>query len=435
MTQQQAVFNQGLLDFLQASPTPAHAVRTMAEQLDAAGFSALSESEVWNLEAGQGYYLIRGGCSLIAFRLGLQPVVEAGIGMIGAHTDSPCLKVKPRAELLRQGYQQLGVEVYGGALLHTWFDRDLSLAGRVFYRDTAGALQTALIDLKDPVAVIPSLAIHLNREANKGVEVNAQLHLPPVLDVPASQESFNLRSWLAGWLHRDGQGVDEVLDYELCFYDTQPPALTGLEQAFVSSARLDNLLSCYVGLQSLLAVDQPQQGASLLVCNDHEEVGSASAIGAEGPFLESVLRRLSGDEQQFQRMIARSLLISCDNAHAIHPNYADRHDENHGPRLNAGPVIKVNANQRYATNGETSALFVSYCQKAGVPFQRFVVRSDMACGSTIGPIAATRLGVQVVDVGAPQWAMHSIRETAGTQDAWYLCQALQSFIIRRTDQT
>lgn len=436
MTQQQADFNQGLIDFLQASPSPAHAVNTMVCELEAAGFSELNESEAWQLQPGQGYWLVRGGRSIIAFRLGEQPVFDAGVRMIGAHTDSPCLKVKPNAELLHQGYLQLGVEVYGGVLMHPWFDRDLSLAGQIYFRNEAGKLQTALIDVEKPIAVIPSLAIHLNREANKNSEINAQLHLPPVLGLDASTDtdangkpnpSLVLREWLATWLRKAGHKVAEVVDYDLCFYDTQPPALVGLEQEFISSARLDNLLSCYTGLQALLSSKQPA-ATSLLVCNDHEEVGSSSATGAEGPFLESVLRRLSGDEQEYQRMMARSLLISADNAHAIHPNYADKHDENHGPKINAGPVIKVNANQRYATSSETSALFRHFCDLAKVPYQHFVVRADMGCGSTIGPIAATKLGVRVVDVGAPQWSMHSIRETAGTKDAWYLGQALQAFL-------
>ncbi|WP_027849438.1 M18 family aminopeptidase [Marinospirillum minutulum] len=431
MTQQQAVFNQGLISFLQSSPSPAHAVVTMVRQLEEAGYQALNEGDEWHLQAGQGYWLTRGGRSLIAFRLGEQGVAETGVRMMGAHTDSPCLKVKPKAEILRQGCLQLGVEVYGGVLMHPWFDRDLSLAGQVHFRNDAGKLQAALINVEKPLAVIPSLAIHLNRDANKNSEINAQLHLPPVVGLKSSDNpSLVFRKLLASWLGREGYSVDEVIDYDLCFYDTQPPALVGLNEEFISSARLDNLLSCYTGLQAMLAVDTPQAATALLVCNDHEEVGSASAIGAEGPFLESVLRRLAGEEQKYQRMMARSLLISCDNAHAIHPNYADKHDENHGPKINAGPVIKVNANQRYATTSETSALFSSFCDLAGVPYQHFVVRSDMGCGSTIGPIAATKLGVRVVDVGAPQWAMHSIRETAGSKDAWYLGQALQAFISR-----
>jgi len=428
--QQLDVFNQGLMRFLQLGSTPAHAVQVMQKQLMDAGFVALSEVDAWSLEPGQGYYVIRGGKSIIAWRQGLDSVEVSGIRMLGAHTDSPCLKVKPQAEILRHGCLQLGVEVYGGALLNPWFDRDLSLAGQVQYWDDQGSLKEALLDVRKPLAMIPSLAIHLNREANKGMEVNPQKHLPVVLcQAPEdTQPQLVFRQLLADWLQDEGHQVAEVVDYDLCFYDTQLPALVGLKQEYLASARLDNLLSCYVGLEALLACDLPQKATTLLVCNDHEEVGSASAIGAEGPFLESVLRRMTADEASYQRMISRSLMISCDNAHAVHPNFPDRHDENHGPQINAGPVIKINANQRYATTSETSALFAGFCKAAEVPCQRFVVRSDMGCGSTIGPITSTRLGVRVVDVGVPQWAMHSIRETVGSQDPWYLARALVAFI-------
>ena len=428
--QQLDVFNQGLMSFLKRGSTPAHAVQVMQNQLLERGFLQLSEVEDWQLKPGQGYFVIRGSKSIIAWRQGAQPVAEAGVRMLGAHTDSPCLKVKPHAEIIRHGCLQLGVEVYGGALLNPWFDRDLSLAGQVYYRDQQGDLQEALLDRREPLAVIPSLAIHLNREANKGMEVNPQKHLPVVLcQAEADAEpAIVFRELLAEWLQRDGHAVAEVVDYDLCFYDTQPPARVGMKQEYLASARLDNLLSCYVGLEALLAGDSSQKATSLLVCNDHEEVGSASAIGAEGPFLESVLRRMSGNEAVYQRMISRSLMISCDNAHALHPNFPDRHDENHGPKINAGPVIKINANQRYATTSETSALFAGFCKAAEVPCQRFVVRSDMGCGSTIGPITSTRLGVRVVDVGVPQWAMHSIRETVGSQDPWYLARALVAFM-------
>ncbi|WP_114418345.1 M18 family aminopeptidase [Marinospirillum perlucidum] len=428
--QSAANFNQGLMQFLQQATAPAQAVAAMSERLNEAGFSLLQEDTTWELQPGQGYYVIRGGKSLIAWRQGQAPVAEAGVRMLGAHTDSPCLKVKPNAEIIRHGCLQLGVEVYGGALLNPWFDRDLSLAGQVHYWDNAGQLHEALLDLREPLGIIPSLAIHLNREANKGMEINPQKYLPVVL-CQAEEEDPKLvfRELLASWLKEAGHAeVSEVVDYELCFYDTQPPALVGLHQEYLASARLDNLLSCYVGLEALLAGDPGTAATRLLVCNDHEEVGSASSIGAEGPFLESLLRRLSGDEPAYQRTLSLSLMVSCDNAHALHPNFPERHDENHGPRINAGPVIKINANQRYATSSETSALFAGYCRRAQVPFQRFVVRTDMGCGSTLGPITATRLGVRVVDVGVPQWGMHSVRETVGSQDAWYLTRALQVFL-------
>lgn len=421
-------FNSGLKAFLAASPSPYQAVASMVSVLAQAGFQSLDEGDEWSLMPGQGYYVVRGGSSLIAFRVGLGDIVSQGVRMVGAHTDSPCLKVKPNPELTREGMLQLGVEVYGGALLAPWFDRDLSLAGRVFYRAPGESLPVpALLDFERPIALIPSLAIHLNRDANKGQEFNAQLHLPPVIQQAC--DGFDFRELLKDELRHHGHTVDQVVDYDLFFYDTQVPASVGLDESLLTSARLDNLLSCWTGLQALCHTQTDQ--TSLLVCTDHEEVGSASAIGAEGPFLESVLRRLAGGETDYQRLIHHSLLISCDNAHAVHPNYRDRHDERHGPQLNAGPVIKLNANQRYASTSETSALFRYYCQEADVPVQSFVVRSDMGCGSTIGPISSTQLGVRTVDVGAPQWAMHSIREVCGRDDAWYLARALEVFMQSR----
>ena len=424
-------FNDDLFPFLQRSTSPFHAVANMARRLEQAGFRPLDEADAWHTEAGQGYYVTRNDSSLIAFRLGRGALEETGLRLVGTHTDSPCLRVKPQPELVRKGYFQLGVEVYGGALLNPWFDRDLSLAGRISYRDQAGRIRATLIDFEEPIAVIPSLAIHLDREVNQNRSINAQLHLPPLLWSGSGDDARpDFRSLLLETLHRRQPDlrVDTVLDYELCLYDTQPPALVGLEQDFIAGARLDNLLSCHIGLQALLRAEGEQ--TALLVCTDHEEVGSASHCGANGPFLKSVLERLCPTRQDLTRALHRSLLISADNAHALHPNYADKHDENHGPLMNAGPVIKVNANQRYASNSETSAVFRHLAQQIDVPVQSFVVRSDQACGSTIGPITASGLGVRTLDVGVPQLAMHSIRELAGARDAFYLFQILQAFYSR-----
>ena len=343
---------------------------------------------------------------------------------MGAHTDSPCLKVKPQPESHGNGYLQLGVEVYGGALLNPWFDRDLSLAGRVSYLDRNGALARGLVDFKEPVAVIPSLAIHLDREANENHSVNAQTCLPPVLG--RQGEDFDLKTLLRQRLEADaGAEVGQVLDHELVLYDTQRPALVGLGREFIASARLDNLLSCFVGLRALL--EARGDAGALLVCNDHEEVGSTTAAGARGPMLTQMLERLLPAPEDRNRALSRSMLISVDNAHGLHPNFADRHDGNHGPLLNGGPVIKVNANQRYATNSETAAAFRRLAAEEGVRVQTFVVRSDMACGSTIGPLAAAETGIRTVDVGVPQWAMHSVRELAGAVDAFNLSRVLRRF--------
>jgi aspartyl aminopeptidase len=416
---------QGLLDFLNASPTPFHATTSLAMRLEAAGYRHLDERAPWHTEAGGCYYVTRNDSSIIAFKLGKRPVVEGGIRLVGAHTDSPCLRVKPSPELQRQGYFQLGVEVYGGALLAPWFDRDLSLAGRVTYRRD-GKVESQLIDFYQPIAVIPNLAIHLNREANMGWAINAQNELPPILAQLASSETADFRALLAEQLAMEHDfNPDAVLDYELSFYDTQSAAIVGLNQDFIASARLDNLLSCYAGLQAL--IDSSDEETCVLVCTDHEEVGSCSACGADGPFLEQVLRRVLPEGDDFVRSIQRSLLVSADNAHGVHPNYADKHDGNHGPKLNAGPVIKINSNQRYATNSETAGFFRHLCLENEVPVQSFVVRSDMACGSTIGPITASQLGVRTVDIGLPTFAMHSIRELAGSHDVDHLVKVLTAF--------
>lgn len=418
-------FNDELLEFLNRATSPFHAVREMVTRLEAAGFERLRDDEDWAPEAGRGYFITRNDSSLVAFRVGDGQGPVDGLRMVGAHTDSPCLMVKPNPEKQSKGYRQLGVEVYGGALLNPWFDRDLSLAGRVSFSNSAGELCKALVDFRAPVAVIPSLAIHLDREVNASRSINAQTDIVPVLGIG---EKLELRAMLAARLSEEYPGieVDKVLDYELCCYDTQAPARVGLEGEFIASARLDNLLSCFAGLAALLESEGP--ASRLLVCNDHEEVGSLSAAGAQGPFLRSVLERLAGSPADYARLIERSMMISADNAHGIHPNFAAKHDENHGPLINAGPVIKVNANQRYASNSETAALFRQVCAELQIPVQTFVVRTDMACGSTIGPITAGELGVRTLDVGAPQFAMHSIRELAGSRDAWYLARAMSRFM-------
>ncbi|MDG9928464.1 MULTISPECIES: M18 family aminopeptidase [unclassified Pseudomonas] len=420
-----AELNQGLIDFLKASPTPFHATRSLAQRLHSAGFRPLDEREPWLTEPGRRYYVTRNDSSIIAFRLGNRPPLEGGLRLVGAHTDSPCLRVKPQPELQRQGFFQLGVEVYGGALLAPWFDRDLSLAGRVTFRES-GRVKSQLIDFEQPIAVIPNLAIHLNREANQGWPINAQTELPPILAQISGDERADFRALLADRLASEhGIAADAVLDYELSFYDTQGAAVIGLNQDFIAGARLDNLLSCYAGLQALLAAGGDE--SCVLVCTDHEEIGSCSACGADGPFLEQVLRRVLPEGDTFVRVIQKSLLVSADNAHGVHPNYADKHDANHGPKLNAGPVIKVNSNQRYATNSETAGFFRHLCLAEEVPVQSFVVRSDMGCGSTIGPITASQLGVNTVDIGLPTFAMHSIRELAGSHDLAHLVRVLTAF--------
>lgn len=381
-------------------------------------FEHLLEGEDWDIQANSAYVVTRNDSSIIAFRTGAD--LHKGVQMIGAHTDSPCLKIKPNPETKDYGYTQLGVEVYGGALLHPWLDRDLSIAGRVSGVTKAGEVFSEIVDFKRPVAVIPNLAIHLDREANKKREINKQKHLPLIF---SQGETADFNDLLKDLCSSD---VDSILEFELSCYDVQAPSLVGLNEEFICAARLDNLLSTYIGARALL--DTCSDQAALFISTDHEEVGSASACGAQGPFLKSVLERLTRDAKSLTQLISRSSLLSCDNAHGIHPNYAERHDQKHGPILNQGPVIKINHNQRYATNSVSSAKFQQRCEKVGVPLQKFVTRSDLGCGSTIGPITSSELGIEALDIGAPQWAMHSIRETAGAKDCEYLYQAACAFL-------
>ena len=408
----------------------------VSARLRDAGYAAVDEGAHWDLKSPGKYFFTRNDSSLVAVSLN-RPPAEHGFRVVGAHTDSPCLKVKPNAIARNNGYAKLAVEVYGGALLSPWFDRGLGLAGRVTLTTTAGKLQNRLINVARPIGFIPSLAIHLERDVNDNRSINKQKELPAVLcrvDDNASAKSakspnnapdFNafLKAQLKAQYPR--LSVGKILAFELCLYDCQGAEIVGLKNEFIAGARLDNLLSCYAGMEALVAAKTP--GNNVLVLNDHEEVGSASASGAEGPFLQSVLLRLCDGEAALARALSHSMLVSADNAHGVHPNYAHKHEPEHQPLMNAGPVIKVNSNQRYATNSETAALFRRVCERNKLPFQTIVVRSDMACGSTIGPITAARLGIRTVDVGVPQLAMHSIRELAGAADQHTLRLALKGF--------
>ncbi len=419
-------FNQGLCQFLDAAPTPFHAVAALRTELLAQGYTELLETDDWTLRAKGSYFVTRNASALIAFRLGTGALAEQGLRMVGAHTDSPCLRLKPNALYTQSGYCQLGVEVYGGALLNPWFDRDLSLAGRVTLRLANGSLSNRLVDLARPVALIPSLAIHLDRDANKQRNINEQTYLPALISRQQDTD-FDLDAELLQALRAQEPEVNTatIVASELSLYDTQKAALVGWNGEFIAAARLDNLLSCYTGLRALLDAEQAQ--TQLLVCNDHEEVGSGSSAGARGPFLMSVLERLCGNPANYTRALQNSVLVSTDNAHGVHPNFPDKHDGHHGPLLNAGPAIKINHNQSYASNSATIAVFEDAARRANVTTQCFVTRGDLRCGSTIGPLTATVIGVPTVDVGVPTFAMHSIRELAGSRDAHSLYRALRVF--------
>lgn len=430
----------GILADLTISPTPYHAVARAAELLDEAGFEKVDPGQA--LPEGPGpRYLERGG-TLMAW---IQQDHHRGFTVVGAHTDSPNLRVKSRPDVVSAGARQVGVEIYGGVLLNSWLDRGLGLAGRVSLRSEDGdaaSIESRLVLDDRPLMVIPQLAIHLDREIlSKGLSLDPQRHLAPMWALDGaeqsepSDETGAVRAHVASLLDVD---PGRILGWDLMAFDTQPPAIIGRDQDLFSSARIDNLLSSFCGVRALVSVagradgraDQVDGRTPVLVLYDHEEVGSSSATGAAGALLASVLERIAAAEgagrADFLAALQSSLVVSADGAHATHPNYPERHEPSHRIALNQGVVIKRNANQRYATDAESEGLLVAACERAGVPLQWYIHRNDLPCGSTIGPITAARLGVSTVDIGAPQLAMHSIRETAGVADVGHLQAAIEA---------
>lgn len=415
-----------LIDFIDASPSPWHAVASTEARLLAQGYTRLEESQRWQLAAGGRYYVVRGGASLIAFVLGSQPITETGFRIVGTHTDSPGLRLKPKAAMASDGIARLGVEVYGGPILATFTDRDLSLAGRVVIR-TATGQKTRLLRFEQPLVRLPNLAIHMNREVNEqGLKLNKQTELPLILSMLGEGEDAeaNLRKLLADAVKAEAA---DLLSWELAVYDVQKGCLWGANEEFVADSQLDNLASSHAALTALIATKQPT-ATCVAAFFDHEEVGSESATGAGGNFITDVLNRIGSqaqlDEEDRRRAMTRSFFISADMAHAYNPNFPAAYEPGHKVMVNGGPVIKTNVNQRYSTNAETAARFMELCEKAGVPCQQYAHRTDLGCGSTIGPVVAAQLGVASVDVGSPMWAMHSARECAGVLDHTYMIAAL-----------
>ncbi|MEM7140650.1 MAG: M18 family aminopeptidase [Actinomycetota bacterium] len=408
---------------IDASPTPFHAVETAVRELQAAGFVELGPGEA----PGVGSRFLRRGGALVAWTVADHHEAHSPVRVVGAHTDSPNLRIKPQPDGGTGPWRQLGVEIYGGALLNSWLDRDLGLAGRVVVRTADGPV-THLVRDDRPLLRVPQLAIHLDREINdKGLQLNKQRHMAPIWAVG---DAPDFADYLAELAEVD---AGDVLTWDVMAHDTVPSALTGLDEQFLAAPRIDNLLSCFVGLDALLSVQsQPGPSIPMLCLFDHEEVGSVSAAGAASPLLSDVLDRIGSalggglDDRAASR--AASLVVSADGAHATHPNYAERHEPDHRIAVNAGPVLKINANQRYATDAETAAVFTLACEHAGVPMQRFVNRTDLACGSTIGPISAGQLGIPVVDAGCAQLAMHSAREMAGSHDPAMFLAALTALL-------
>lgn len=430
MTQQQQA--QDLLDFIDASSSPWHAATTIEKRLQAFQFQRLQENASWSLRSGGRYYMVRDDSSIVLFVIGQKPLAETGFKILGAHTDSPGLRVKPNPLLNGDKLQRLAVEVYGGPILATFTDRDLSLAGRIAYQNENGGIASRLLQFEHALLRLPNLAIHMNRAVNEeGLKLNKQTELAAILSASAEQQLP------ADHFHRlleqaSGIKAERILSWELNVYDTQKGVFWGAEREFYADSQLDNLASCHAGLAALLD-EATLNSDSTLVCAffDHEEIGSESSKGAAGSLLPDVLQRIAiavdPDKEAYQRALANSFMVSADMAHAYQPNYPAAYEPNHKIIVNQGPVIKINANHRYASECLSEARFIGYCKQAGVPYQKYAHRGDLPCGSTIGPIASAKLGIRTVDVGNPMWAMHSLRESAGVHDHHFMIQALNCF--------
>ena len=421
-----------LLKFIDHSPSPFHAVKNIEQQLRQFNFELLDEKHKWNLKLSGRYYVIRDDSSIIFFVAGDKPLAEAGFKILGAHTDSPGLKIKPKPENSSAGLLRLGVEVYGGPILATFTDRDLSLAGRISYKTVGGAIASQLVCFEQALLRLPNLAIHMNRKVNEeGLKLHKQNELALIVsEVIENQVS---QQYLRQLLEQEsGIKAEHILSWELNVYDKQKGAFWGDKLQFYANSQLDNLASCHAGLQALLNESILQSG-NTQVCAffDHEEIGSESSKGADGSFLPDILQRiayaLNVDQEDYQRALVRSFMISADMAHAYQPNFPSAYEPEHKVMVNKGPVIKLNVNHRYTSESVSEAMFINWCDQVNVPYQKYTHRTDIPCGSTIGPMLSSKMGIRTVDVGNPMWAMHSIRESAGVLDHQYMINVLKCF--------
>ncbi|KAL1915556.1 uncharacterized protein VTP21DRAFT_6680 [Calcarisporiella thermophila] len=444
---------QEFVNFVTNSPSPFHAVEESCKRLRAAGFQELKERDAWKVQPNGKYYFTRNRSSVVAFAVGGNYAPGNGFTILGAHTDSPCLKVKPVSKRESMDYLQVGVELYGGGIWHSWFDRDLSVAGRVLVQQNDNTFKHTLVKIDRPLLRIPTLAIHLDRTVNEGFKFNTETQLLPIIattmkgllesepnndKAKAEKHHPLLISILAEEI---GCNLNQIKDFELCLYDTQPPCIGGAANEFIFSPRLDNLNMSYCSLMALINSSQSPQNLSsdpnirVIALFDNEEVGSLTAHGANSNLLATTIERLAlldiegktRSPTALQEALVKSYLISADMAHAVHPNYSDKYEQCHRPRLNQGVVIKINANQRYATTGPTALVLREVAHKHNIPIQDFVVRNDSPCGSTIGPMLSAKLGLRTIDVGNPQLSMHSIRETGGVDDVGHAIKLFEAF--------
>ncbi|MFT5872998.1 MAG: aspartyl aminopeptidase [Clostridium sp.] len=424
-------FAQNLIDYIYDSPTAYHAVARAKEDLCFDGFVEIKEEEKWNLKKGGKYFVTKNDSALTAFVVGKGEIEENGFKIIGAHTDSPSFRIKPSPEMVVDDtYVRLNTEVYGGPILNTWMDRPLGVAGRVTLRsENILYPETRLVNVKRPIMIIPNLAIHMNRDINTGIELNKQKDTLPLLSMVNEELEKNnyLISAIASELSVEKK---QIIDFDLFLYEYEKGSIIGLNNEFISSSRLDDLAMVHAGIRALTRTSAVE-ATNVLVCFDNEEVGSSTKQGADSNMLVDILERitisLDKNREDFLRAISKSFVISADNAHAVHPNSPEKNDPTNKSYLNKGPVIKISASQSYTTDSNSDAVYELVCEKAGVPVQKFVNRSDARGGSTIGPISSTHLNIRSVDMGSPTLAMHSIRELGGVIDHTYVTRSFEEF--------
>lgn len=424
-------FAKTLIDFIDESPSAFHAVEKVREILTKEGFKELFFEDKWELEKEGKYYVTKNNTAIIGFVVGKGEIEKNGFKLVGAHTDAPTFRIKPNPEMTVEGkYLKLNTEVYGGPILNTWFDRPLSMAGRVTTK-TNNSLRPKqiLVDMEKPIMVIPNLAIHMNRKVNEGVKINPQTDTLPL--VTMINDKFEKDNFLVGLIaEKLGVEKEEILDFELFLYEVEKGSLIGLNEEFISIGKLDDLAMVHAGLHGLID-SKVGNGTNVLICFDNEEVGSTTKQGAASPMLRTILERicisLGKDREDYYRALSNSFLISADMAHALHPNYIEKQDPTNKPVINGGPTIKYSASQSYTTESVSAAIYEGICKSIKVPVQKFVNRSDERGGSTIGPISTTQLDVSSVDIGNPILGMHSIRELGGILDHYYVYKSFEEF--------
>lgn len=420
-----------LIDFLYKSPTAHHSVKTIRERLELNGFNEVKESDKWNLQKDGKYYVIKNDSALIAFTIGNGDIEEDGFKLIGAHTDSPGFRTKANPEMVSEGtYLKLNTEVYGGPILYTWFDRPLGIAGKVTIKGSSPLKpEVKLVNINKPLLIIPSLAIHMNRSVNEGLNINKQKDTLPLLSL--INEKFEKDGYLLKILAEELKvDTSDILGFDLGLYEIEKGAIIGLNEEFISAGRLDDMWMVYAGIQALIE-SKPNKSTKVMVCMDNEEIGSLTAQGANSALLLNILERitlaLGKDREGLHRALANSLMISADLAHAVHPNLEEKHDPTNRPVLGKGPVLKTAASGSYSTDSYNAAIFEGLCNSAEVPYQKFFNRSDVRGGTTIGPITSSLLTIPVMDMGAPLLSMHSIRELAAVKDNVYTIKLFTQF--------